>query len=100
MPLISGKLSKLDCQELVDKITSRVSAWAKKSLSYAGRIQLIKAIIFSIQVYWAGIFILPSSVITEIERIYRNLLWTDSINRGLAAVAWEDVCKPKEVGGL
>lgn len=99
-PLTSNKFSRTMCYSLVDRITERISGWAENSLSYAGRLQLIKSIIFSMQVYWLGIFILPNSVTCAIERICRNFLWSGSINRSFASVAWAEVCKPKNEGGL
>nr|XP_009605605.1 uncharacterized protein LOC104100140 [Nicotiana tomentosiformis] len=49
--LDTKKQSILQWQPLIDKIVSRISSWTTKKLSYAGRIQLIQTVIFSIQVY-------------------------------------------------
>ena len=57
--LITSKLKATDCKALVDKITARIKSWTNKSLSYAGRLQLIQYVLFRIQVYWSGFFILP-----------------------------------------
>lgn len=43
VPLITSKLKATDCKVLVDKITARVKSWTNKSLSYAGRVQLIQS---------------------------------------------------------
>ena len=45
MPITSNKMSKFDCQILVEKITQRVKTWATRSLSYAGRITLINSVL-------------------------------------------------------
>ncbi|KAL0427722.1 UNVERIFIED_CONTAM: hypothetical protein Slati_2947000 [Sesamum latifolium] len=37
-------------------------------LSFAGRVQLIKSVLITLQVYWAMAFILPKTVIREIEK--------------------------------
>ena len=42
---------------------------------YAGRLQLIQSVLFSIQVYWAGLFILPKKVSAEIDQIFPAFLW-------------------------
>lgn len=48
---------------LISKITSRITCWSSKFLSYAGLLQLIKVVISSMQSYWSQIFLLPQKVI-------------------------------------
>lgn len=47
LPLTSRKWNKMDCKQLVDKITNRITAYTRQ-LSYAGRLQVIMAVLFSI----------------------------------------------------
>lgn len=49
--LISTRLTTRDCRPLIEKITNRVESWTSKRLSYAGRLQLIRSVLFSIQGY-------------------------------------------------
>ena len=51
-PLISTKLSHTDCQPLLDKIIARIQSWTCRSLSFAGRLQLISSVLYSIRTYW------------------------------------------------
>lgn len=46
--LSSQKLSAMQCKPLVQKILQRINCWAAKLLSYAGRVQLIKSMLFGI----------------------------------------------------
>ena len=48
VPLISTRLSHSDCQPLLDKIMARIQSWTSRSLSYAGRLQLISSVLYSI----------------------------------------------------
>ncbi|XP_021713494.1 uncharacterized protein LOC110681652 [Chenopodium quinoa] len=57
VPLSSKKLTISHCKPLVEKVTARIQGWMARHLSYAGRIQLIKSVLFGIQTYWAQIFI-------------------------------------------
>lgn len=101
VPIITTRLGKADCVALTDRITARVQSWAQRFLSFAGRLQLIRSVLFSIQTYWTSIFNLPSSVIDNIERILRQFLWKGTtLGRGGAKVSWDDVCLPKVEGGL
>lgn len=55
----------------------------------------------TLHVYWAQAFIIPKSVITEIEKICRGYLWGSTAEKRMAPlVAWESVCLPKQLGGL
>ncbi|GKA89536.1 hypothetical protein Tco_0811348 [Tanacetum coccineum] len=75
--LISSRLLNRDCNILVEKAKNRISDWKNKSLSIAGRLQLCKSILSSMQIYWALVLVIPK-----------------------AKVAWDDICLPKIEGGL
>jgi len=101
VPLISSRLKVVYCKGLVDRITSKVRHWTCRTLSYAGRVQLINSILFFIQIYWASLFLLPGRVIKNLEQIMRSFLWSGSDMRTTRVkVAWDQVCLPKKEGGL
>ena len=52
VPLITKRLMAKDCEPLVRVITTRINAWAVRFLSYAGRLQLIQSIPFSMTNFW------------------------------------------------
>jgi hypothetical protein len=95
------KLSASDCKVLVDRISGRIGSWTSKNLSFAGRLQLLSSVLYSLQVFWSGIFILPKKIIRDISQKFNRFLWNgkDS-NSAKAKVAWNDVCFPKKEGGL
>ncbi|XP_022859016.1 uncharacterized protein LOC111379814 [Olea europaea var. sylvestris] len=78
VPLISTKLRALDCKILMDRIIVRAKSWTCRALSYAGRLQLIKSVLFSIQVYKSSVFLLPKVVIKQVENSLRVFLWKGS----------------------
>lgn len=47
VPLLSTKLKHQDCKNMVARITSRTKTWTNRDLTYAGRVQLIKNVLFS-----------------------------------------------------
>ncbi|KAL2235406.1 UNVERIFIED_CONTAM: putative mitochondrial protein [Sesamum indicum] len=100
LPLISSRLSITDCQPLLSKIDTRINGWEGLALSYAGRVQIIKSVLVAMGVYWASAFILPKAVIKNIEKRLRAFLWRGTGNSGYPKVAWTEICKPKEEGGL
>jgi len=101
VPLITTRLKHSDCLPLVERILSRIRLWTSASLTYAGRLQLIKSVLFSIQVYWSTMFILPCSIVRQIEGILAAFLWKGtSLSPSGAKVAWASVCYPMQEGGL
>ncbi|XP_056685901.1 uncharacterized protein [Spinacia oleracea] len=100
VPLSTRKLSFTDCKPLIEKTVARVRSWSAKLLSYAGRLQLVRSVLFGIQLYWCQIFIMPKKVLKEIQRICRCFLWTGAEgNSRKALVAWDQLCLPKVCGG-
>ena len=49
VPLVVRRLTVKDCAHLVEKIIARVNCWSARLLSYTGRLQLIQAVLFSMQ---------------------------------------------------
>ncbi|GKA27215.1 RNA-directed DNA polymerase, eukaryota, reverse transcriptase zinc-binding domain protein [Tanacetum coccineum] len=73
----------------------------KSTIFYGRRAQLIVSVLASIQVYWASVFKLPSMVIKDIERLFKGFLWNKGeLKRGKDKVTWNEVCQPKQNGGL
>ncbi|XP_071716678.1 uncharacterized protein [Rutidosis leptorrhynchoides] len=101
LPLIATGLKYKDCHPLIDTVKKRLLDWKSKSLSFAGRLQLIKSVLCSLQVYWISMLVLPKCVVIDIERLMRNFLWGGyDGKRGFPKVAWSDVCHSKDQGGL
>ncbi|KAL0290685.1 UNVERIFIED_CONTAM: putative ribonuclease H protein [Sesamum radiatum] len=100
LPLLASRLSISDCQPLLLKIDSRIKGWDSIQLSFAGRLQLIKSVLMSLNVYWAMAFILPKGIIRAVEKRMRHFLWKGNSAVGYPKVAWSAVCRPMEEGGL
>jgi hypothetical protein len=101
VPLISSKLSAGDCRVLIEKIAGRIDSWTSKNMSFAGRLQLLSSILYSIQVYWSRIFILLKKIIKDISHKFNRFLWNGK--EGCAAkakVSWAEICFRKKEGGL
>jgi hypothetical protein len=58
-------------------------------------------VLYSIQVYWSSILILPKKIIRSIEQRFNRCLWSGSDSSiARAKVAWDMICTPKTEGGL
>ncbi|XP_074265998.1 uncharacterized protein LOC141588454 [Silene latifolia] len=92
IPISYKKLSNAECNILVDRIVSRIRSWGAKKLRYAGRLVLVRSVISQMHSYWAKIFLLPKGIISRVDAVCRNYLWSgnDDFHR-VPAVAW-DTC--------
>ncbi|XP_043717558.1 uncharacterized protein LOC122665470 [Telopea speciosissima] len=101
VPLVSGRLSMKDCSPILDLVRRKLEGWKARFLSYAGRLQLLASVLQGSYIYWAGIFGLPGNVITKLESMFSNFLWSGpSLQRKTHFISWDAVCKPKSEGGL
>ncbi|XP_058198403.1 uncharacterized protein LOC131313927 [Rhododendron vialii] len=46
----------------VDNIIAKTKSWTNRDLTYAGRVQLIRNVLFSMQTYWSSLFIIPKKI--------------------------------------
>lgn len=76
VPIVSSKLMNEECKPLLDKILCRINSWKSKSFSYMGKMTLIKAILFSVHIYWSSYFFLPLKVLKEDNGRLRALFWS------------------------
>jgi len=101
VPITSSRLTKVECRNLIEKITTRMKIWATKSLSYVGRVMLINTVVFGMFNYWAFIFILPIEAVSKITQLCRNYLWGGAAEfKRLPYVSWQRACLPKAQDGV
>ncbi|GJZ94055.1 putative RNA-directed DNA polymerase, eukaryota, reverse transcriptase zinc-binding domain protein, partial [Tanacetum coccineum] len=101
VPLISSRLLNKDCKILVEKARNRIGDRKNKSLSFAGRLQLCKSVISSMQVYWASVLAIPIGIIYDIQQLICGFLWCNGEYKcEKAKVAWDDTCLPMREGCL
>lgn len=101
LPLMTKVMRKQDYLPLMEKIRNRIGTWTTRFLSYAGRLQLIKVVLRSIASFWASVFRLPSQCMKEVEQMCASFLWSGpNLKATGAKVAWSEVCKLEEEGGL
>ncbi|GJY60322.1 RNA-directed DNA polymerase, eukaryota, reverse transcriptase zinc-binding domain protein [Tanacetum coccineum] len=90
-----------DEEKCWSKVKQKVNDWKNKTLSYAGRQQLIASVLASMHIYWASVFLIPKSTVKDIEKVLKGFLWSQGdLKKGAAKIAWKIVCTPKNKGGL
>lgn len=101
LPLFSGRLSKSMCAPLINKVRQRLESWKASILSFAGRVELIISTLSSFHIFWSMAFPLPSSVLSELDKVCRQFIWGDTyMKRKIHTVSWDLICLPRDEGGL
>ncbi|KAJ9560946.1 hypothetical protein OSB04_006106 [Centaurea solstitialis] len=101
VPFSSVCLRVADFAPLVNKVKLRIHNWKSKFLSFGGRKQLVTSVLQSMQLYWMSIYVLPSSVVHELESCFRDFLWAQGdSSKGKCKVSWDTICRPISHGGL
>lgn len=76
LPLVTRKLKISEYAMFMTKITKCFKSWSVKLLSFAGRLQLLKSVIFGIFNFWISAFMLPKGCIMTIESLCSQFLWS------------------------
>lgn len=96
IPMYSIKLKLSDYGSLLDRLSNKIKSWPRNTLSYAGRLELIRSVLQGVQFFWMNILPIPEGVIAKIYSTCRSFFW----NSKHPHVAWKKVCMPLEYGGL
>ncbi|KAJ8428721.1 LOW QUALITY PROTEIN: hypothetical protein Cgig2_020942 [Carnegiea gigantea] len=84
-----------------EKVDQCLAGWHGRLLTPAGRNTLIQATLSAIPVYAMQTAKLPRSLFDEVDRKVRRFLWGDNeTHRKMHHVSWNQILKPKSMGGL
>lgn len=100
IPLQSHGVRCEELRVLVRKITGKIQGWSNHHISYAGRVCLIKSVLYSITQFWSQIFFIPKVVLAQVQSLCRSFLWSGEVHHRSAPIAWDALCHPIESGGL
>lgn len=83
------------------RIQKKLSNWRRNSLSFGGRICLIRSVLASIPLYFLSVFRMPVGIRKKCKSLMRGFLWGGKEGENkMAWVSWDAICKPKAMGGL
>ncbi|GJY16658.1 RNA-directed DNA polymerase, eukaryota [Tanacetum coccineum] len=97
---ISSSKSK-SWDEVLTKISSRLSKWKSKTLSIGGRLTLIKSVLNSLPLYHMSIYKAPIGVLHNMESFRRRFFnGVDKNERKLSIIGWKKILASKKKEGL
>jgi hypothetical protein len=102
LPLSADKLKLAAFAPLIAKVDKYLSGWRALLLSYGGRLALVNAVLDALPTYAMGALDLPPGVLEAFDRCRRAFFWAaaDRVSGAQCLVAWAQVCRSKEEGGL
>ncbi|KAL7614622.1 hypothetical protein Lser_V15G08580 [Lactuca serriola] len=101
VPVGANMALKKNWNPILNKLSSKLSSWKANSLSFGGRLTLIKSVLDSLPTFYMSLFKAPLRIIDQIEKIRRRFLWGGSeLKRIIHLVDWNKVIAPKSDGGL
>ncbi|GJS34375.1 RNA-directed DNA polymerase, eukaryota [Tanacetum coccineum] len=87
--------------EVISKVSNRLSNWKLKTLSISGRLTLIKLVLSSIPLYHMSIFKAPMGVLNKLESIRRNFFnGTYGLEKKNLWIGWDKILASKKHSGL
>ncbi|XP_059644155.1 uncharacterized protein LOC132285935 [Cornus florida] len=101
LPLSNNLLRSGDYRMLLDKVDARLRHWNTINLSLAGRLELIKSVLFSYLYHWLFGFKIPWEVKNMLERRFKKFLWSGKQEiRKMSQLKWSKVTLPVGEGGF
>jgi hypothetical protein len=101
LPSMVGRSKKATFSYVKDRIWRKINSWRGRSLSKAGKDVMIKSVLQSIPSYIMSVYLIPESIINDIEKMLNSFWWGGGTNnKGIRWLAWEKLARPKEDGGL
>ncbi|GAU36566.1 hypothetical protein TSUD_277720 [Trifolium subterraneum] len=106
LPSMVGRSKKAIFSYIKYRIWKRINSWRGRALSKAGKEIMIKSVLQAIPSYVMSMFILPASLIDDIEKMINAFWWrsgnTNNNNntKGIHWLAWERLACPKAHGSL
>nr|GEW99156.1 hypothetical protein [Tanacetum cinerariifolium] len=87
--------------EVLAKISARLSKWKIKTLSIGGRLTLIKSVLTSFPLYHMLIYKAPMGVLNRMESLRRRFFnGVDKNERKISLIGWQKILASKKKGGL
>lgn len=101
LPTPEGRMKDENFQPIMDRFGKRCNDWSEKFMSYAAKEVHVKSIVQALPCFTLGVFLLSKGFCDKYEKMIRDFWWGDEIGyRKVHWMSWENMTKPKRVGGI
>ncbi|KAJ9552562.1 hypothetical protein OSB04_016607 [Centaurea solstitialis] len=92
---------------VIEKMRNKLASWKAKTMSFDGRLTLVKSVLGSLVLYYLSLFRAPRGVLIELERLRSRFFWGGGggdvgreSGKRVAWVNWARVFRNFDKGGL
>ncbi|KAJ9547212.1 LOW QUALITY PROTEIN: hypothetical protein OSB04_019755 [Centaurea solstitialis] len=90
---------------VIEKMRNKLASWKAKSMSFGGRLTLVKSVLGSLVLYYLSLFRAPRGVLIELERVRSRFFWGGGVvgresGKGVVWVNWARVLRILDKGGF
>ncbi|XP_059068290.1 uncharacterized protein LOC131858844 [Cryptomeria japonica] len=101
VPLFAGRLDNRLWEEVVNKCKAKTVLWKNKWLSQAGHIQMIKAVLAVVPIYYMSCYRAPHKALSALDGMLKSFIWEGSREeRKIPLISWDTACFLKVDGGI
>jgi hypothetical protein len=101
LPTAVGRMTGDVFDYITERIRSKLNGRSEKSLSYAAKEVMIKAIIQAMPTYSMACFLLGKGTCQKLTSLIAQFWWSGSLDkRSMHWLAWDKIAKPKGWGGM
>lgn len=100
MSLHDRKIRNSDRKHTEDKVEKNIDSLQGRLQSYGGRLILLVSCFSNDPLYMMSLVSLPKCPCKRMDFFRKRLLWQEKGVKKYHLVKWEEVCPPKELGGL
>ena len=88
-------------RNIVDKMRKKLQPWKGKHLSSGGRLVLTNSSLSSMPTFTMGIYLLQEGIHKQMDSVRSQFFWRGDYDKfKYHMMKWENVCLPKDFGGL
>ncbi|GJT13803.1 RNA-directed DNA polymerase, eukaryota [Tanacetum coccineum] len=97
---VGGIMSRLSSwDDVIAKLSARLSKWKLKSLSIGGRLTLVKSVLSSLPLYYMSSFKVPKDVLSKMESIRWNFFnGVENAEKKMSLIGWNKIFASKKNG--
>nr|XP_016433987.1 PREDICTED: uncharacterized protein LOC107760452 [Nicotiana tabacum] len=87
--------------DLVKKVKAKLHSWKGKLLSFGGKATLIISVLQSMPVHLLSVLDPPNNILVHLHKIFARFFWSNKQEgRSRHWASWQNLCLPKDEGGL